>query len=467
MINDLTQGSVLKRLLIFAYPFALSNLLQVVYGIVDMVVIGHFVGSTGLSGASIGGELLNFFTMLGAGFSTSGQVMISQYAGRGDRKGINSVIGTMFSFILGSSLVLSAIALCFTGDFLTLLKTPAEAFKQGYSYAATCFGGLFFIYGYNTVSSILRGMGDSKRPFAFIAIATLTNILLDLVFVGLLGWDTFGAALATVMSQALSFILAIIYLYRRREAFGFVFKPKSFWIGKRQLLPMISLGLPMALQNAAISLSFLFVNSHINSYGVIASAVTGVGAKLSNVMSIVAMAVGMASSTMIGQNFGAGKFERCKKIVHYTLAICLCACAVLVTVYNLFPKQLFGLFSERSGGSLSGARVYKDHVRRLSLVCPHVALRLHDKRYRLCRLLLHSCYLRRGRVKNRNGAAVRQGLGNGITGFWLGSALAAFTTAFMAAVYFYAGPGKSVGFLSNNPLVGDLDNCAENPQRYL
>lgn len=447
MINDLTQGSVLKRLLIFAYPFALSNLLQVVYGIVDMVVIGHFVGSTGLSGASIGGELLNFFTMLGAGFSTSGQVMISQYAGRGDRKGINSVIGTMFSFILGSSLVLSAIALCFTGDFLTLLKTPAEAFKQGYSYAATCFGGLFFIYGYNTVSSILRGMGDSKRPFAFIAIATLTNILLDLVFVGLLGWDTFGAALATVMSQALSFILAIIYLYRRREAFGFDFKPKSFWIGKRQLLPMISLGLPMALQNAAISLSFLFVNSHINSYGVIASAVTGVGAKLSNVMSIVAMAVGMASSTMIGQNFGAGKFERCKKIVHYTLAICLCACAVLVTVYNLFPKQLFGLFSE-DPEVLSLAPVYIKIMSvgflSFALMSPYVSMINGIGFAAFCFIVAIF-----DGVVSRIGMALLFGkvLGMGITGFWLGSALAAFTTAFMAAVYFYAGTWKKRGLL--------------------
>jgi putative MATE family efflux protein len=307
MINDLTQGGVVKKLLIFAYPFALSNLIQVFYGLVDMAVIGRYVGSSGQSGVAIGGDIMNFFMMVGAGFATSGQVMISQYVGRGDRKGIKSVIGTLLGFILGVALVLTALALIFAREFLYLERTPAEAFGQALTYITTCFCGLIFIYGFNAVGAILRGMGDSKRPFIFVAISAVTNILLDLFFVAALRLNVFGAALATVMSQGLSFTLIILYLYKRREAFGFDFKPKSFAIRKAQLIPLIRLGLPMALQSAAISVSFIFVNSFINGYGLVASAVTGVGNRLSQVIMIIGQAVNMASTVMIGQNFGAGK----------------------------------------------------------------------------------------------------------------------------------------------------------------
>jgi putative MATE family efflux protein len=447
MITDLTQGSVLKRLLVFAYPLALSNLLQVVYSIVDMIVIGRFIGSTGLSGAAIGSDLLNFFMMLGAGFSNAGQVMISQYVGRGDRKGINSVIGTMFTFILGVSLILTVIALIFARDFLMLVKAPAESFVQAYNFAVTGFCGLFFIYGYNAVSSILRGMGDSKRPFIFIIISTVTNAILALTFVGVLRLNTFGAALATVISQALSFTLSIIYLYKKREAFGFDFKPKSFRISRQQLGPMVGLGLPMALQNAAISLSFLFVNSCINSYGVIASAVTGVGSKLSNVMGIIAQAAGMASSTMIGQNFGAAKFDRCKKIVHYTLFICLAACAILIVLYNLLPRELFSLFSD-DPEVLNYAPVYvlimSAGFIAFAVMSPYISMINGIGFASFCFLVAIF-----DGVISRVGLALLLGrvLDMGITGFWLGNSLAAFTTAIIAGIYFYTGAWKKRSLL--------------------
>ena len=225
MINDLTGGSVARTLIKFAYPFALSNTLQVVYNLVDIIIIGRFVGSSGLAATAMGGEIMMLLTMCCVGMANSGQIMISQYIGLGRRDQLRSVIGTMFTCILSVSIVLSVIGLLFTETFVTWVRVPEEAFRQAVDYVIVCFCGTFFIYGYNIVSAILRGMGDSRRPFIFIAVAACVNLVLDILFVIVLHMDTRGAALATVIGQAVSFIVSIIYLYGRREAFGFDFRP--------------------------------------------------------------------------------------------------------------------------------------------------------------------------------------------------------------------------------------------------
>ncbi len=439
MINDLTQGNVVKKLLIFAYPFALSNLVQVVYGIIDMIIIGRYVGSTGLSGVAIGFDLLNFFMMLGMGLATAGQIIISQYVGRGDRQGLNSVIGTLFTFIISTALTLSIIALSLTNTFLGIMKIPGEAYAQGRIYFIVCLSGLVFNYGYNVVSAILRGMGESKRPFVFIAISAVTNIILDLLFVALFKLDTFGAALATILSQAFSFILSIIYLYKKRESFGFDFKPKSFRINRIQLGLILKIGLFMALQNAALSISFIIVNSHINAYGVIASAVTGVGNRLNQFIAIASQAVGMASSAMIGQNFGAGKFDRVKKIVHTTLVICLGFSAFFSAIYLLIPKELFSLFSsdpEVLALAPSYAKIGVLGIMCFAFMSPYMSM--------VNGIGFAAFTFTAGFVEgllSRVGLALLFGvaLNMGIQGFWLGNALATIITFLMTVTYFYSG----------------------------
>ncbi len=345
MIRDLTEGNVTKQLLLFAFPFMLSNLLQTVYNMVDMIVVGHYVGKVGLSAVGTGSEILHLVTFVGMGFSNAGQVMISQYVGRKDMESVKRTIGSMFTVILSAALVLMALCLCLSRPLLNLLNVPAEAYDQAFDYSIVCYLGLFFIYGYNAVSAILRGMGDSRRPFIFIAIAAVMNLILDLIFVAGFGMKAFGAALATVLGQAFSFIISLVYLYRRRDAFGFDFKPKSFRIDRTIMKLMAKLGLPMMLQSCAISISMMFVTSFVNTYGVVASAVTSVGNKIGQIMNVVSNSMNMAGSSMIGQNLAARKAERVPRIVRTSLVVSSGFALILSLIIVFFPEQVFSLFN--------------------------------------------------------------------------------------------------------------------------
>lgn len=443
MTRDLTTGSVPKKLMVFAYPFMLSNLLQVIYNVVDMIVIGQVVGSEGLSAVSIGGDLLAFCTMICIGFSSAGQIMISQFTGKGDREAVKSIIGTMFTSILAFSLVLSVVTIFMADTFLGWMKTPAEAYAQARDYAIVCFSGLFFVYGYNVVSAILRGMGDSMRPFIFIATAAVINFLLDLLFISVMGMEAFGAALATIIGQAFSFIASIIYLYKKREAFGFDFKLKSFALRWDKLKPMIKLGFPLALQFAAISISMLFVNSYINSYGLIASAVTGIGNKLRNVMSIFTRSIATAGSSMVGQNMGAGKPDRVKQMVRTASIICLSAGILVSGIFLLFPKQIFSLF-DRNPEVLAWAPRYMWTLAltfmSFSVMSPFNAV-INGIGFAGLSLVIALV----DGVVSRIGLSLLLGItfNMGIEGFWYGSALASFMTGIIGGIYYFSGKWKT------------------------
>ena len=449
MIRDLTEGSVPRLLLRFATPFMLSNLLQTVYSLVDMVVIGQFVGSAGLSAVSIGGEILHFFTFLCMGFATAGQILISQFVGKNDREEISHTIGTMFSFILGLSLVLTVVGIFLTDSALGWLNTPAEALSEARDYTLVCICGCFFIFGYNIVSSILRGMGDSTRPFIFISVAALINLVLDLVFVAVFHWDSFGAALATVIGQGVSFVGSVVYLYIRREAFGFDFRPSSFLIRRDTLKRLLSLGLPMAVQYSAISISGLFVNALINDYGVVASAVNGVGNKIGTIMVIVTNALSAAGSSMIGQNLGAGKPERVTKVVRTSMVITLTTATVLSIIMVLAPEQVFGLFNT-DPEVLAMAHTYVPFALLnffgFALRNPYNAL-INGLGY--AALSLVSGLL--DGVVGRIGLTLLFGVafGWGIRGLWLGCMLAGYVPFFIGIIYYHSGRWKTRKLIVN------------------
>ena len=212
MIHDLTTGSVTKELVIFSLPFILSQFLQTLYGLVDMIIIGQFVGHVGLAAVSIGGDMLSMYTFLVVGFASAGQVIIAQYVGMGDYDSVSRTIGTFSTFIMAMGVFFTAVGFIFGETFLRWLNVPPVAHDQAYAYTMVCYTGTIFIFGYNIVSAILRGMGDSKTPFVFIAVATVVNVVLDLLFIAVMGLDAFGAALATVLGQSVAFISAVIYL---------------------------------------------------------------------------------------------------------------------------------------------------------------------------------------------------------------------------------------------------------------
>lgn len=345
MVRDLTKGNVTKLLLQFAFPLFLSNALQAIYNIVDMMVVGRCIGGAGMSAVSIGGDILHLLTFLAMGFSSAGQVLIAQDVGAQRFDGVKRTIGTMFTFLLLASLSISVLCFLIREPMLHWLNTPAESYCYTMDYTVTCMVGLVFIYGYNIVSAILRGMGDSKRPFVFITIAATLNIVLDIIFVAYLNMEVFGAALATVIGQGVSFVVSLIYLYRKRESFCFDFKPKSFKMEKNALKRIVALGVPMAIQSAAVSLSKTILMAWINMYGVVFSALAGVYNKINVMSGIVSQSFTTAGSAMVGQNLGAKKDERIPKILSTVNACSMAITIVFSLVMIFFSKEVFAAFT--------------------------------------------------------------------------------------------------------------------------
>lgn len=344
--KDFTQGSVAKQLLWFTLPFMASNALQVLYSTIDMVIVGEYVGTPGLSAVSQSSQIVNFATMVSMGFSNGGQVLISQALGAGKRKEMNHIIGTLFSLILLLGLVLSGIILAGRAWILETMNIPAESRKFAMDYLVICGAGLVFTAGYNMVSAVLRGMGDSKRPFLFIGIASVVNLVLDILFTGILGWEVAGAAWATIIGQGVSFLFSLFYLYRKREAFGFDFKKESFKIDKHYTKMIASLGAPMAVQAGCINISMLFVNAMVNDVSVVASATFGVGIRIDDIINKLSMGVQQAALPMISQNIAAGKTRRAVKTVHFAWVYSGIWTVLSMLAYVLFGKQLFMMFSD-------------------------------------------------------------------------------------------------------------------------
>ncbi len=346
--KDFTTGNVPKQLLLFALPFMASNALQVLYSTIDMIIVGKYVGTAGLSAVSQSSIILNFATMVCLGFSNGGQVMVAQALGAKKKKELNDIIGTLFSLIVFIALILTALFLGGRPLILTVMNIPAESYDMTTDYFVICGMGLIFTAGYNMVSAVLRGMGDARRPFLFIAIASAINLVLDILFTGILGWGVVGAAYATIIGQAVSFLFSLYYLYKRRDAFGFDFERNSFSPKRKYVRMIMELGTPMAIQSGCINLSMLFVNSMVNNVGVIASATFGVGVRIDDIINKVSQGIQYAAMPMISQNIAAGKQDRSKKVVYFAWAYSAVLTVIFMTLYIFWGKELFMLFSDDS-----------------------------------------------------------------------------------------------------------------------
>ena len=442
MVTDMTTGNVTKLLLSFAFPLFVSNALQAVYNIVDMIVVGQYIGGAGMSAVSIGGDILHLLTFVAMGFSSAGQVLIARDVGSQNMNQVQRTIGTMFTFLLSISLVISFGCFFIRHNMLHWLNTPAESYAFTMDYTVTCIVGLFFVYGYNIVSAILRGMGDSRRPFLFIAIAASLNIVLDIVFVAVCGMEVFGAALATIISQAGSFIVSLIYLYRRKESFGFDFKLKSFRVESEALKPLLALGIPMAIQSAAINLSKIVLMSWINLFGVVYSALAGVYNKINMMIGIVSNSFTAAGSTMVGQNLGAKQYERVPKILR-TVGFCTILISTMFAFVMVgFQDSIYHLFTSDEV-VVSNAYI---------LLIP-IILNFYGA---ATRSIAFSLINGSGNTKLNYAVAVIDGIisrigiaallgfvmSMGCQGFWYGDALAGFIPIVIGMCYYFFGKWK-------------------------
>lgn len=346
LTKNFTSGSIPKQLLLFTLPFMASNALQVLYSTVDMIIVGKYVGTAGLSAVSQSSQILNFATMLCLGFSNAGQVLVAQALGAGKRREQNEIIGTLFTIILALGALLSVAVVALSVPVLNWINIPADARGGALEYLIICGAGLIFTAGYNMVSAVLRGMGDSKSPFLFIAIATAVNLALDILFTGIWGWGVAGAAYATIIGQAVSFLFSLYYLYRRRISFGFDFKPASFRPNRRYTGLIFSLGAPMAIQAGCINLSMLFVNALINSVGLVESAAFGVGVRIDDIFNKISQGLQYAAVPMISQNVAAKEQKRAVSVVLWTWIYSLVFTVMIFIIYICFGGGLFRLFSE-------------------------------------------------------------------------------------------------------------------------
>ena len=442
-IKDFTEGNITKQLVVFAWPLFLSNLLQVVYNLVDMVVVGNVLGKVGISAVSVGGDLSHLLTFIAMGYASAGQVLIARYVGAKQSDRIGRFVGTMSGFLLVCAVTVSVVALSIQDKLLLWMNTPAVAYEGAATYSAICMVGLVFIYGYNVVSAILRGMGDSKHPFIFVSVAAVINLALDILFVVFWDMGPGGAALATVISQGVSFLACVIFLYRNREKFGLEIEKRDFirW-DPAMLGALVKLGTPMAIKSASIQISKLFVNSWINSYGVEVSAFAGIANKISNIINLISNAMNTAGSTMVGQNLAAGKFDRVKKIMGSLAGITLTVATTLSLLICLFPDPFFGIFT--------------DDQAVLALVdgyLPIAVLLLYGS---AARAIMNALLNGSGHtgvnfatalfdgIVMRIGLSVLFGLVLDMRhfGFWLGDALAGFTPFVIGVVFYYSGVWK-------------------------
>ena len=344
--RDFTQGSIPKQLLAFTLPFMASNALQVLYSTIDMIIVGEYVGTAGLSAVSQSSQILNFGTMVCLGFSNAGQVLISQALGAGKRKELNSIIGTLFSLLLIFALLLSAVFLGARTWIMETMNMPPESYDYAMDYLIICGAGMVFTAGYNLVSAVLRGMGDSRRPLLFIGIASFVNLALDILFTGIFKWKVAGAAWATIIGQAVSFLFSLYFLYRHKESFGFDFRRESFRINGHYAKMIASLGTPMAIQSGCINVSMLFVNSMINDVGVVASATFGVGVRIDDIANKISQGIHYAAMPMISQNIAARQQKRSIQVVYWAWIFSGILTVIFMTAYICFGKQLFMAFSD-------------------------------------------------------------------------------------------------------------------------
>lgn len=342
--KNLVSGSVVKQLIIFSIPMLISNIVQSIYSVADMMIVGQFSGPSGISAVNIGSQATFLLTNMVFGLSVGATVLIGQYLGSGEKERMKKTVSTLFTTLVILGVVLTVIMLFLEVPLLKLIQTPTESFKETQDYYFVTILGLIFIFIYNALSAVMRGMGNSTVPLVFVSIACGVNIALDFLFVGAFKMGALGAAIATVISQAVSAILCIIYL--KKIDFCFDFKFKSFEIDKESLRMILKVGVPSSIQNVLTTVSFLFLTALVNTIGMEASAAVGVVGKFNGFAILPALAMSSSISAMSAQNLGAGEYKRAKKTMYVGLAIAMVISTLIFVLVTLFPEPIIKMFDD-------------------------------------------------------------------------------------------------------------------------
>ncbi|HGM1422028.1 TPA: MATE family efflux transporter, partial [Clostridioides difficile] len=342
-VKDLTTGHEGKSIFFFAMPMLIGSLFQQLYNTADSIIVGRFIGKEAMAAVSGANPIMFLLVAALMGVSLGFSILVSQFYGSGDLKKVKATIDTTYILLFIGSILISILGIVFGGPMLKLMNTPESVFAQSKLYLTIIFSGILFSAGYNSVSAILRGLGDSVTPLYFLIIATILNIVLDLTFIVVLRMGVDGVALATIMAQAVSFIISIIYLNKKHEVLkfkikGIVYDNKIFKDGLR-------LGLPSGVQQMLFSIGNMALQFLVNSYGTSAMAAFGAGLRIENFISLPIMNLGSAVSTFVAQNIGAGENERVKKGIRESIKMTLVLAVTVIALILLFRENLIALFN--------------------------------------------------------------------------------------------------------------------------
>ena len=358
--KNLTNGSVLKNIAYFSLPYLLSYFLQTLYGLADLFIIGQFEGVASTTAVSIGSQVMHMLTVMIVGLAMGSTVCIGQAVGAGDKKHASAAIGNTVTLFMLLSVVITALLLALVRPIVSVMSTPAEAADGTRAYLTICFIGIPFITAYNIISSIFRGLGDSKSPMIFIAVACAANIALDYIFIGAMGLGPAGAALGTTLSQAISVVFSLVVILRRKS---------SISLERRDLHPqrdtmgrLLRIGVPVAAQDGLIQIAFIVITVIANRRGLDAAAAVGIVEKIISFVFLVPSSMLSTVSALCAQNIGAGKQARAEQTLRYAVIIAVSFGIIIALLTQFISEQAVGLFTPDASVIMLGGQYLRGYI---------------------------------------------------------------------------------------------------------
>lgn len=353
-MKDLTQGKEGRRILDFAWPMLLGSVFQQLYNVADSIIVGNYLGKEALSAVGVSFPIIFTLISLIVGISIGFTVVISQFYGAKNIVMVRKSVDTMIIMLIITSVVVTAIGLIFNKEIFRLINLPEEIMPQATEYLNVYFIGTFFFFGFNGIAAILRGLGDSKTPLVFLAVSTVLNIVLDLLFVSVFKWGIASVAWATIISQGLVFIISIIYLNKTHPVVKIKFISLQYdaFIMRKTL----NIGLPTGFQHTFVSLGMLALQGIVNGFGTDVVAAYSAAGRIDSFASLPAMTLSAALSTFVGQNVGAGKLDRVRRGYISTLFITSIITIVISVLIIAFPQSLMRAFNSDPGVITEGVK---------------------------------------------------------------------------------------------------------------
>lgn len=360
MEKELTKGSVGKVLLKFSLPYLLSCFLQTFYGMADLFITGQFNGADVITAVSVGSQIMHMVTVILVGLAMGSTVYISQAVGEKNMKKAGKGIGNSISLFAGFSVILTLVLLLGTDGIISLVAVPAEAVKEARVYLLICFAGIPFITAYNIISCIFRGLGDSKSPMYFIAVACVLNVVLDYVFIGGFHMGAAGAALGTVLSQTASVALALFAILHKKS--GIFLTRADLKPHRETMKKILKIGIPISMQDGLIQVSFMIITVIANYRGVVAAASVGIVEKIISFFFLVPSAMLSSISAIVAQNVGAGKYKRGEKTLWYGIGTAVSFGVVVAVFCQIFSVEIMGMFTGDTAVMEMGSQYLKAYV---------------------------------------------------------------------------------------------------------